>query len=113
MPYNKKMKYIFLLIIILVSCNVMTTDTESPRYKIYTSDFKLQYRIEDNKIYSGNYELLYRIENNKIYSKSYELIYRIDGNKIYQDYNVIYRIENDKVYSGTYGIEVIYRIVEY
>jgi hypothetical protein len=112
MPYNKR--YIFLLITILVSCNVMTTDTESPRYKIYTSDFKLQYRIEDNKIYSGNYELLYRIENNKIYSKSYELLYRIENNKIYsRNYELLFQIENNKVYSGSFSNTIVYRIEEY
>jgi hypothetical protein len=92
----------------------MTADNESQKYKIYSGNYeRIVYRVENNKVYSDSYELLYRIENDKIYSKDYKLIYRIDGNKIYQDYNVIYRIENDKVYSGNYGIEVIYRIVEY
>jgi hypothetical protein len=106
-------KYLWLLII-LVSCDVITIDNESPRYKIYSGNYeKIVYRVENNKVYSGTYEVLYRIENNKIYSKDYELIYRIDENKIYQSCNVIYRIENNKVYLGNYGYEVIYRIVEY
>jgi hypothetical protein len=115
MPY-KKMKYIFLpMIIMVLSCNVITIDNESPRYKIYSGNYGIEviYRVENNKVYSGNYDILYRIENNKIYSEDYELIYRIDENKIYQSCNVIYRIENNKVYSGSYGYDVVYRIVEY